>query len=164
MTISELFFVQALSIDTNKKTVTFDDGLIQCYDQILIATGSKSLDCPGVDLENVLMLETAEDARCIHYACVGCRTVVVGTSFVVAAYMINMASSITIIGSSELPYQKTLGPEIGKVTMMMLEERGVTFYMNDAVAEVQGENRRVKSTGSFVPKTTRQSFFWKLVA
>lgn len=34
----------------------------------------------------------------------------------------------------------------------MLEERGVTFYMNDAVAEVQGENRRVKSTGSFVLK------------
>uniref|UniRef100_A0A673M940 Apoptosis inducing factor mitochondria associated 5 n=1 Tax=Sinocyclocheilus rhinocerous TaxID=307959 RepID=A0A673M940_9TELE len=144
MTISELYFVQALSIDTNKKTLTFDDDLIQCYDQILIATGSKSLDCPGVDLENVLMLETPEDARCIHYACMGCRTVVVGTSFVgmeVAAYMIDMASSITIIGSSELPYQKTLGPEIGKV----LEERGVTFYMNDAVAEVQGENRRVKA-------------------
>uniref|UniRef100_A0A8C1R1R3 Apoptosis inducing factor mitochondria associated 5 n=1 Tax=Cyprinus carpio TaxID=7962 RepID=A0A8C1R1R3_CYPCA len=122
MTISELFFVQALSIDTKKKTVTFDDGLIQCYDQILIATGSKSLDCPGADLENVLMLETPEDARCIHYACMGCRTVVVGTSFVgmeVAAYMINMASSITIIGSSELPYQKTLGPEIGKATMMV---------------------------------------------
>uniref|UniRef100_A0A9J7ZW41 Apoptosis inducing factor mitochondria associated 5 n=2 Tax=Cyprinus carpio TaxID=7962 RepID=A0A9J7ZW41_CYPCA len=81
---------EALSIDTNKKTVTFDDGLIQCYDQILIATGcrAKSLDCPGVDLENVLMLETPED---------------------------------------------------------MLEERGVRFYMNDAVAEVQGQNRRVKA-------------------
>ncbi|KTG39715.1 hypothetical protein cypCar_00017961 [Cyprinus carpio] len=63
----------------------------------------------------------------------------------VAAYMINMASSITIIGSSELPYQKTLGPEIGKATMMMLEERGVMFHMNDAIAEVQGENRRVKA-------------------
>ncbi|KAI2651082.1 Apoptosis-inducing factor 3 [Labeo rohita] len=115
---------EALSIDTNKKTVAFDDGLIQGYDQILIATGcrAKNLDCPGVDLENVLMLETPEDARCIHYACMGCRTVVVGTSFVgmeVAAYMIDMASSITIIGSSELPYQKTLGPEIGKVTMMV---------------------------------------------
>lgn len=41
MTISELFFVQALSIDTNKKTVAFDDGLIQGYDQILIATGCR---------------------------------------------------------------------------------------------------------------------------
>lgn len=119
----------------------------------------------------------------------------------VAAYMIDMASSITIIGSSELPYQKTLGPEIGKVTMMvcyqgqynhlshtnikyvlndylltllclffkMLEERGVTFYMNDAVAEVQGENRRVKYICSkntfiyFVQKQHISTFFWKLI-
>ncbi|KAI7795846.1 putative apoptosis-inducing factor 3-like [Triplophysa rosa] len=29
---------ESMSIDTNKKTVTFDDGLIQNYDQILIAT------------------------------------------------------------------------------------------------------------------------------
>nr|XP_055036906.1 apoptosis-inducing factor 3 [Misgurnus anguillicaudatus] len=141
---------EALSIDTNKKTVTFDDGLIQSYDQILIATGcrAKCLDCPGADLENVFMLETPEDARSIHYACIGCRTVIVGTSFVgmeVAAYMIDMASSITIIGATELPYQGTLGREIGKLTMTMLEERGVVFHMNDAIAEVQGENRRVKA-------------------
>uniref|UniRef100_A0A8C1UQ23 Apoptosis inducing factor mitochondria associated 5 n=1 Tax=Cyprinus carpio TaxID=7962 RepID=A0A8C1UQ23_CYPCA len=66
-----------MNAEINLKTVTFDDGLIQCYDQILIATGcrAKSLDCPGADLENVLMLETPEDARCIHYACMGCRTV-----------------------------------------------------------------------------------------
>ncbi|XP_073727218.1 apoptosis-inducing factor 3 [Misgurnus anguillicaudatus] len=141
---------EALSIDTNKKTVTFDDGLIQSYDQILIATGcrAKCLDCPGADLENVFMLETPEDARSIHYACIGCRTVIVGTSFVgmeVAAYMIDMASSITIIGATELPYQGTLGREIGKLTMTMLEERGVVFHMNDAIAEVRGENRRVKA-------------------
>ncbi|TRZ02912.1 hypothetical protein DNTS_033271 [Danionella cerebrum] len=115
---------EALSIDTMKKTVTFDDGLIQCYDQILIATGcrAKCLDCPGADLENILMLETPEDARSIHYSCTGSRTVVVGTSFAgmeVAGYLIDMASSLTIIGSSEMPYQKTLGPEIGKVTMMV---------------------------------------------
>lgn len=141
---------EALSIDTNKKTVTFDDGLIQSYDQILIATGcrAKCLDCPGADLENVFMLETPEDARSIHYACIGCRTVIVGTSFVgmeVAGYMIDMASSITIIGATELPYQGTLGREIGKLTMTMLEERGVVFHMNDAIAEVRGENRRVKA-------------------
>uniref|UniRef100_A0A8C2CD12 Apoptosis inducing factor mitochondria associated 5 n=1 Tax=Cyprinus carpio TaxID=7962 RepID=A0A8C2CD12_CYPCA len=66
-----------MNAEINLKTVTFDDCLIQCYDQILIATGcrAKSLDCPGADLENVLMLETPEDARCIHYACMGCRTV-----------------------------------------------------------------------------------------
>lgn len=37
----------------------------------------------------------------------------------IASYLIDKASSITVIGSSEMPYQNTLGPEIGKVTMMV---------------------------------------------
>ena len=41
----------------------------------------------------------------------------------VASYMIDKATSITVIGSSELPYQKTLGPEIGKITMTVRKEK-----------------------------------------
>uniref|UniRef100_A0AAY5KDC2 Rieske domain-containing protein n=1 Tax=Esox lucius TaxID=8010 RepID=A0AAY5KDC2_ESOLU len=54
---------EALSMDTEKKTVTFDDGLVQSYDQLLISTGcrAKGLECPGKDLQNVMMLETPED-------------------------------------------------------------------------------------------------------
>ena len=44
----------------------------------------------------------------------------------VASYMTGKATSITVIGSSELPYQKTLGPEIGKITMMVIT---FTFYI-----------------------------------
>ncbi|KAL7853619.1 hypothetical protein AOLI_G00204630 [Acnodon oligacanthus] len=140
---------EALSIDTDRKTVAFNDGTTESYDQLLVATGcrAKELDSPGADLKNVLMLETPEDANHIHNACIGCRTVIVGTSFVgmeVASYMIDKASSITIIGFSELPYLKTLGREIGKFTMTVLEERGVKFYMNDSVTEVRGKNGRVK--------------------
>ncbi|KAF0038628.1 hypothetical protein F2P81_009112 [Scophthalmus maximus] len=141
---------EAMSVDTDKKTVTFDNGSVQSYDQLLVATGcrAKGLDMPGMELGNVKMLETPEDARQIHSACLGCNVVLVGTSFVgmeVASYLIDKASSITVIGSSELPYQNTLGPEIGKVTMMMLSEQGVRFYMNDMVAEVRGVNGKVKS-------------------
>ncbi|XP_029614443.1 apoptosis-inducing factor 3-like [Salmo trutta] len=151
---------EAMSLDTEKKKVTFDDGSVQSYDQLLISTGcrAKGLECPGKDLENVKMLETPEDARQIHVACIGCHIVIVGTSFVgmeVASYMTDKASSITVIGSSELPYQKTLGPEIGKVTMMMLAEKDVAFYMNDNVSEVRGENGKVKEvvlkSGTVIP-------------
>ncbi|CAB1353125.1 unnamed protein product [Coregonus sp. 'balchen'] len=128
---------EAMSLDTKKK---------------------KGLECPGKDLENVKMLETPEDARQIHVACMGCHIVIVGTSFVgmeVASYMTDKASSVTVIGSSELPYQKTLGPEIGKVTMMMLAEKDVAFYMNDNVTEVRGENGKVKEvvlkSGTVIP-------------
>ncbi|KAJ7996118.1 hypothetical protein DPEC_G00233760 [Dallia pectoralis] len=136
---------EATSMDAEEKTVTFNDGSVQSYDQLFISTGcrAKGLECPGKDLENVLMLETPEDARKIHAACMGARIIIVGTSFVgmeVASYMLDKATSITVIGSSEMPYQKTLGLEIGEVTMMMLSQKGVKFYMNDNVKEVHGNN------------------------
>lgn len=84
----------------------------------------------------------------------------------IASYLIDKASSITVIGSSEMPYQNTLGPEIGRVTMMvrqretegvtlqnefftslllqMLAERNVKFYMNNSVTEVRGQDGKVK--------------------
>lgn len=43
---------------------------------------AKSLNVPGINLDNVKMLETPEDARQIHEACMGSRVVLVGTSFV----------------------------------------------------------------------------------
>ncbi|XP_075887955.1 apoptosis-inducing factor 3 [Nelusetta ayraudi] len=140
---------EALSVDTDKKTVTFDDGTDQTYDQLLISTGcrAKHLNVPGFKLDNVKMLETPEDARQIHSACLGNNVVLVGTSFVgmeIASYLIGKASSITIIGSTELPYQNTLGPDIGKATMMMLSEKNVRFYMNDNVTEIRGIDGKVK--------------------
>uniref|UniRef100_A0A8C7XCI9 Apoptosis inducing factor mitochondria associated 5 n=1 Tax=Oryzias sinensis TaxID=183150 RepID=A0A8C7XCI9_9TELE len=40
---------EVLSVDTDRKTVAFDDGLVQNYDQLLISTGcrAKALDVPG---------------------------------------------------------------------------------------------------------------------
>ncbi|XP_023144569.1 apoptosis-inducing factor 3 [Amphiprion ocellaris] len=151
---------EALSVDTDMKTVTFNDGSVQSYDHLLISTGcrAKGLDVPGIKLDNVKMLETPEDARQIHAACQGSNIVLVGTSFVgmeVASYMIGKASSITVIGSSELPYQNTLGREIGRVTMTMLSEKDVKFYMNDSVIEVKGVNGKVKEvvlkSGTVIP-------------
>uniref|UniRef100_A0A3P8TKG2 Apoptosis inducing factor mitochondria associated 5 n=1 Tax=Amphiprion percula TaxID=161767 RepID=A0A3P8TKG2_AMPPE len=54
---------EALSVDTDMKTVTFNDGSVQSYDHLLISTGcrAKGLDVPGIKLDNVKMLETPED-------------------------------------------------------------------------------------------------------
>ncbi|MEQ2289215.1 hypothetical protein AMECASPLE_030645, partial [Ameca splendens] len=75
---------EAVSVDTEKKTVTFDNGLVQSYDQLLLSTGcrAKVLDVPGTNLSNIKMLETPEDAQQIHAACLGSNVVLVGTSFV----------------------------------------------------------------------------------
>ncbi|XP_072301897.1 apoptosis-inducing factor 3 [Eucyclogobius newberryi] len=152
--------IEAKSLDTEAKTVTFDNGTVQSYDQLLVSTGcrAKVLDVPGMSLKNVLMLETPEDARQIHAVCEGSRIVLVGTSFVgmeVASYMLNKASDITVIGSSELPYHNTLGKEIGKITLMMLVDNGVKFHMNEFVTEIRGENGTLKDivlkSGTVIP-------------
>ncbi|XP_076024925.1 apoptosis-inducing factor 3 [Genypterus blacodes] len=151
---------EALSVDTDKRTVTFDDESVQNYDLLLISTGcrAKGLDVPGIKLDNVKMLETPEDARQIHAACTGRHVVLVGTSFVgmeVASYMTDKAASVTVIGSSKLPYQNTLGPEVGKVAIKMLSGRNVRFYMNDNVTEMRGVDGEVKEvvckSGAVVP-------------
>ncbi|XP_036392408.1 apoptosis inducing factor mitochondria associated 4 [Megalops cyprinoides] len=140
---------QVDSVDTKQRTVTLSDGLVQHYDQLLIATGcrARALNCPGATLENVRLLQTPEDALRIHQACKGHRAVIVGTSFIgmeVASYLTENAASVTVVGSSELPYQKSLGPDIGKMTMQMLKEKKVEFYMSDGVAEIRGKDGKVK--------------------
>lgn len=47
---------------------------------------AKGLDVPGMNLGNIKMLETPEDARQIHAACTGSNVVLVGTSFVGTDY------------------------------------------------------------------------------
>lgn len=46
----------------------------------------------------------------------------------IASYLIDKASSITVIGSSEMPYQSTLGPEIGRVTMMVRRRNRISNF------------------------------------
>lgn len=43
---------------------------------------ARGLNVPGMNLDNVKMLETPEDARQIHQKCIGAKVVLVGTSFV----------------------------------------------------------------------------------
>lgn len=49
---------------------------------------AKGLDVPGMNLGNIKMLETPEDARQIHAASIGRNVVLVGTSFVGTAFVV----------------------------------------------------------------------------
>uniref|UniRef100_A0A8B9GWL6 Apoptosis inducing factor mitochondria associated 4 n=1 Tax=Astyanax mexicanus TaxID=7994 RepID=A0A8B9GWL6_ASTMX len=140
---------KVVSVNTEGKVVTFSDGTTQPYDQLLVSTGARAraLQVPGAEMENVKLLESYKDAAGIYQMSVGNKVVIVGTSFIgmeVAAYLSDKAASVAVVGKSEFPYQLSLGPDIGKMTMKMLEEKNVKFYMNSGVAEMRGENGRVK--------------------
>uniref|UniRef100_A0A674CJX9 Apoptosis inducing factor mitochondria associated 4 n=1 Tax=Salmo trutta TaxID=8032 RepID=A0A674CJX9_SALTR len=108
---------------------------------------ARPLSCPGSELEGVRILQSYEDAKEIHQSCVGKKAVVVGASFIgmeVASYLADKAASVAMVGNGSYPFERSLGPEIGKMTMQMLEESKVKFYMNDGVVEIIGENGKVK--------------------
>ncbi|CAG6003880.1 unnamed protein product [Menidia menidia] len=141
--------VQVVSVSTADKLVKISDGTSQRYDQLLISTGCRArpLSCPGSDLKGVQLLQTYEDAKEIHTSSQGKKAVVIGASFIgmeVASYLSDKAASVALVGNTTYPYERSLGPEIGKMSMQMLEEKNVKFHMNDEVTEIRGENGKVK--------------------
>ncbi|XP_034461241.1 apoptosis inducing factor mitochondria associated 4 isoform X2 [Hippoglossus hippoglossus] len=140
---------EVVSVNPADKAVKLGDGTVQHYDQLLISTGCRArpLSCPGWDLQGVNVLQNHEDAKEIHSSCLGRKAVVIGASFIgmeVVSFLSDKAASVAMVGTSTYPYERSLGPEIGKMTMQMLEEQNVKFYMNDTVTEIKGENGKVK--------------------
>uniref|UniRef100_A0A8C6SHP4 Apoptosis inducing factor mitochondria associated 4 n=1 Tax=Neogobius melanostomus TaxID=47308 RepID=A0A8C6SHP4_9GOBI len=140
---------EVISVNTADKVVKLSDGSLQRYDQLLISTGCRAcpLNCPGWDLEGVKLLQTYEDAKEIHTLSLGQKAVVVGTSFIgmeAASYLSDKAASVSVVGTSAYPYERSLGPKIGQMTLQMMEEQGVKFYMKSGVSEIRGHNGKVK--------------------
>ncbi|XP_072248627.1 apoptosis inducing factor mitochondria associated 4 [Leuresthes tenuis] len=140
---------EVVSVNPADKVVKMSNGASQCYDQLLISTGCRArpLSCPGSDLKGVQLLQSHEDAQEIHTSSLGQKAVVIGASFIgmeVASYLSDKAASVALVGNTRYPYEKSLGPEIGKMIMQMLEEKNVKFHMNDQVTEIRGENGKVK--------------------
>ncbi|XP_076027478.1 apoptosis-inducing factor 3-like [Genypterus blacodes] len=141
---------EVVCVNPGAKEVKLSDGTSQCYDQLLVSTGCRArpLSCPGWDLQGVQLLQTQQDAQHISRSCQGRNAVIVGASFIgmeVASYLSDRAARVAVVGTAAHPYERTLGPEIGQMTMQMLEERNVRFYMNDRVTELRGENGEVKA-------------------
>ncbi|KAM7399432.1 hypothetical protein PAMP_018705 [Pampus punctatissimus] len=140
---------EVVSVNPPKKTVKMSDGTLQHYDQLLISTGCRArpLNCPGEELMGVKLLQSYEDAKEIHSFSLGQKAVIIGASFIgmeVASYLSDKASSVAVVGTGGYPYERSLGPQIGRMTTQMLEEHNVKFYMNDRVTEIRGENGKVK--------------------
>ncbi|XP_051891917.1 apoptosis-inducing factor 3-like [Pristis pectinata] len=115
---------EAISVNTGKRRVGFKDGTSQQYDYLLIATGCipRKLSCPGADLENVFSLYAPEDANKIHELSNEKDVVIVGSSFIgmeITWYLINKAKSVSVIGTSKVPFQDVLGKDVGTAIMKL---------------------------------------------
>ena len=94
-------------------------------------------------MENVFVLRTPRDANAVLEAAAGKHVVVLGSSFIgmeVAAALKPKAASVSVIGTSAVPFQRILGHEIGSAIKRLFEEKGVAFWMKRTITEFRGDN------------------------
>ena len=132
-------------VETAKKTITFKDGDTLTYDSLLVATGGtpRRLDVSGSDLRNIFVLRSFGDADAIIEAeQQASHAVVVGASFIgmeAAASLRERKLSVTVVAPGEAPFEKTLGPEIGRMLQQVHESQGVQFKLGASVTRFEGD-------------------------
>ncbi len=135
------------AFDTSTHVVTLVGGVRMRYDKLLLATGStvRRLQVPGADLEGVRYLRQLPDSDALKAAFgEGVRVVVVGAGWIgleVAAAARLHGCEVTVIEVAELPLQRVLGGEVGRVIADLHIEHGVRLLMGAGVEEVRGDGR-----------------------
>jgi NADPH-dependent 2,4-dienoyl-CoA reductase/sulfur reductase-like enzyme/nitrite reductase/ring-hydroxylating ferredoxin subunit len=131
------------SIDPAGKKLTLADGRDVSWDALLLATGADPVrpPLPGGDAPHVLTLRTLADSRAIiERATRARRVVVVGASFIgmeVAASLRARNLEVHVVAPDKVPFEKTLGPELGAFMRGVHEEHGVRFHLGHTVAAVE---------------------------
>ena len=133
------------AVDIKTKTITFQNQETLTYDSLLIATGGKprNLEVPGADLKNVFTLRSFADSDAILEAAQSAKqAVVIGSSFIameVASGLTQKDVKVTVVSPDQLPFEKTLGKELGQLFYQVHEEKGVKFEMGRKVERLEGE-------------------------
>ncbi|MCC6802983.1 MAG: FAD-dependent oxidoreductase [Anaerolineae bacterium] len=138
-------------VDSNAHTVTLEGGEVVPYDRLLLATGGVPRDLkrvPGGDLDGIYLLRSMADAdRSIAQAGEGKRAVLVGGSFIGMEVAASLAKGrkvvVTVVDMVDVPFQKVLGDEIGRMFMDTHAANGVMFRLSAQIERFIGEAGRV---------------------
>jgi 3-phenylpropionate/trans-cinnamate dioxygenase ferredoxin reductase component len=139
--------VRAERIDPVNRVVELSDGEGVRFDRSIIATGARNrrLPIPGLDLPGVFDLRTPADADRIREAAKGgARVAVVGMGFIgseVAASLRQLGAEVTGVDVFDVPLQRALGTEMGRVMAHLHEDHGVALAMGDGVVALEGGER-----------------------
>ncbi len=145
--IETIFEKEAVGVDASGKRITFGDGSEIDYDSLLLATGGvpRQIDLPGSDLKNIFTLRSFDSADEIIAAAENAkRAVVIGASFIgmeTAASSKKLGLSVTVIAPDKVPFEKTLGAEIGTLFRKIHESNGVEFRLGNHVARFEGDHQ-----------------------
>ncbi len=134
---------EVTSVDAAAKKITFKDGENLLFDSLLIATGGepRKLDLPNSNLKNIFVLRSFDNADAITKAAEGAKSaVVIGASFIgmeTAFSLKERGLAVTVIAPDKVPFEKTLGADIGKMFQKLHEENGVKFRLGEKLGECE---------------------------
>lgn len=134
--------VSAVAIDPAARSVAFDDGRVETYDHLVIATGSRARKLPiaGGDDEGLLELRTTLDAERLKAALgQGKRLVVIGGGYVgleAAASARALGGSAIVLERMERVLQRVASPTLSDFYTRRHTEEGVEIRTGVEVAAV----------------------------
>jgi NADPH-dependent 2,4-dienoyl-CoA reductase/sulfur reductase-like enzyme/nitrite reductase/ring-hydroxylating ferredoxin subunit len=146
----------ATAIDAKAKRVSLDDGTVQEFDRLLIATGAApvTLKVPGDEGASIKYLRTFADSRNIIAAAERSSTaVVIGTSFIgleVAASLRARGLQVHAVGLEAVPLERVFGNELGGFIQRVHEEHGVVFHLGRSVQHLDSTGVTLDD-GSVIP-------------
>ena len=138
---------RAVALDAATRTVALDDGTEVASDAVLIATGARPREIPGMsELDGVTALRTIDDSSALRaeFAAGPARVVVVGAGFIgaeVAATARQGGLEVTMIEMAEVPLERALGARMGAVCAEVHRDHGVDLRLGVGVDGLLGSGR-----------------------
>ena len=133
---------RAVSLDTGRRRILFDDGHFEPWDRLLIATGSRPVrpPIPGVDLPEVQTCWTLADARAIaRLATRGSRVLQLGAGFIGCIIMEALAArgvNLTVVEMGDRMVPRMMTPTAGGMIRQWVEDKGIRVVTNAGVARI----------------------------
>jgi NADPH-dependent 2,4-dienoyl-CoA reductase/sulfur reductase-like enzyme/nitrite reductase/ring-hydroxylating ferredoxin subunit len=136
---------EVMRVEAADKRITFKDGGTLTFDSLLVATGGtpRLLSVPGSDLKNIFVLRSFSDTDSIIKAAPqASHAVVIGASFIAmeaASSLRKRKLPVTVVAPDKVPFEKTLGPEIGNLLQQVHEAHGVQFKLGASATGFEGD-------------------------
>ena len=142
---------RVVRLSPDARVVELDDGRRLEYGALLLATGASpvKLNVAGADLPHVFTLRSLRDSRAIiERATKARRAVVIGASFIgleVAASLRTRGLDVHVVAPEDIPMQRVLGAEMGRLVREVHEQHGVQFHLGQTATSITGQSVTLKN-------------------
>ncbi|GAX91411.1 nitrite reductase large subunit NirB [Effusibacillus lacus] len=134
-------------IDTEKHLVYTDGGIVESYDDLILATGSLPfmLSLPGADKEGVIAFRDIKDCETMIEASRKYKkAIVIGGGLLgleAARGLLNLSMEVSVVHIFDNLMERQLDPVASKMLQRELEAQGMRFLMEKHSEEILGDRR-----------------------